>query len=247
MQLILACKDQRDDGQIWYKNVAHLSQSCSLDARTARKILNLLHGQSINVTNMLIEYVENDDGTLVVTIPNYHEWQELDAKEVQQKRRKNVTKMHPTRPEQTKADQTKADQIEKSPRSNCPIQKIQELFNRICTSLPQIDDIEESRLVTLRGRWKKHPDLEWWEKFFVTVQASDWLTGRDPDCRTSNWCSFDWIIKPKNMTKIAEGNYVNKQRQATLLGPEAMATARNAVVAGEMIRKEEEERLKNAT
>ena len=97
-----------------------------------------------------------------------------------------------------------------TPRINCPIQKIQELFNRICTSLPQIGGIEGSRLDRVKGRWKRHPDLEWWERFFVTVETSDWLTGRHPDCRKPNWCSFDWITKPANFTKISEGNYVNR-------------------------------------
>lgn len=103
IQLLLICKDQRDDGQVWYKNAAEMSQSCGCDPRTLVKLLQAL---SINAVEMLIEYNINADGTVVVNIPNYIEWQQLDAKTVQQKSSRAPTKLQPLRPDQTKAKQT---------------------------------------------------------------------------------------------------------------------------------------------
>jgi len=232
LQLLLACKDQRDDGQVWYKNVAELSQSCSCDARTTVKLLQAL---SINAAEMLITYNINADGTVVIDIPNYIRWQQLDVKEVQQKRRKGATKLQPTRPDQTRLEQTRPE------KSNFPAQKIMNLFNEICTSLPEIKSIEGARLKTMQSRWKQQPNLDWWNRFFVTVQASDFLAGRTPPTEGhENWrCDFDFIMKPRYFTKIIEGGYQNREAQGELLSPEAIATARNAKIAGEMIRREE--------
>jgi hypothetical protein len=49
--------------------------------------------------------------------------------------------------------------------------------------------------------------LEWFGRFFDTVAASDFLTGRN-----SGWgsCNLQWLVKKANFTKVVEGNYRNK-------------------------------------
>lgn len=87
-----------------------------------------------------------------------------------------------------------------------PCKKIMELFNKTCTSLPQIKSIEGQRRVHVTTHWRKHQSLDFFEDLFKKAEESDFLTGR-----TGQWkANFDWIIKPSNVTKIMEGNYINK-------------------------------------
>lgn len=188
---------------------------------------------------------------LTVEICNYHYYQRhaklSTGSGAVEKSPTNRTR--PDRTEQNRTEQKKArmSTAEKSTPtcSTCPAKKIQELFNRLCPSLRNIDSIEDSRLTSLRRRWKKHPDLDWWERFFVTVEASDFLSGRAPKTPGhENWeCGFDFIITPRYFTKITEGFYQNKVLQTELLSRSARQTAANAKIARQAI--EKRERMKN--
>lgn len=55
-------------------------------------------------------------------------------------------------------------------------------------------------------RLKEHPDLEWWRTLFDRVKASDFLCGRKTDFAVT----LDWILGPKNLAKLMNGNYDNR-------------------------------------
>ncbi len=55
-------------------------------------------------------------------------------------------------------------------------------------------------------RLKEHPDLEWWRTLFDRVKASDFLCGRKTDFSVT----LDWILGPKNLAKLVNGNYDNR-------------------------------------
>lgn len=79
-------------------------------------------------------------------------------------------------------------------------------FNSTCISLPKIQKLTESRKKRIKSAYKQLENIKF-EEFFKRVESSDFLTGR-----SGIWtgCSFDWILKPSNLTKIIEGNYDNK-------------------------------------
>lgn len=84
--------------------------------------------------------------------------------------------------------------------------KTADLFNLICTSLPPVRSVNDTRLKSIRTAARL---LEGYEtdfcRFFERVERSDFLSGRK-----SGWrASFDWILKRGNLVKIAEGNYDN--------------------------------------
>ncbi|MCM1114243.1 MAG: hypothetical protein NC397_01955 [Clostridium sp.] len=86
---------------------------------------------------------------------------------------------------------------------------IADAFNSICTSLPKIralTDTRKTHLNTLVNFLKKY-DLSV-EEYFKRVQESDYLSGRN-----GKWanCSFDWLIKRENILKVCENNYANKE------------------------------------
>lgn len=84
------------------------------------------------------------------------------------------------------------------------------LFNSICTSLPQIKKLTDKRRKAIKSALKiLDGDFK---KLFEMVESSDFLTGR-----SGRWsgCGFDWILQSSNLVKILEGNYSNKQQNST--------------------------------
>jgi hypothetical protein len=103
LQLLVAVKDQSDNGTILYRNMTALGLDCGYDRRTIDKIVTTLYRAC------LLTFETGHKGEVVITIPNYREWQELDVKGVRRKRDKNVTKIPPLRLDQTRLDQTRPD------------------------------------------------------------------------------------------------------------------------------------------
>lgn len=88
------------------------------------------------------------------------------------------------------------------------------LYHEHCKTMARVSAKREwpaARNSALAARWREHPDLDWWQSFFVRVGKSDFLCGRRGDGR---WmASFDWIIKHGNLVKIGEGVYDNNRRR----------------------------------
>ncbi|HEA67186.1 MAG TPA: DUF1376 domain-containing protein [Desulfobacterales bacterium] len=96
------------------------------------------------------------------------------------------------------------DKVSKS-NSNCPHEKIIELYHKTLPMCPQVRTWPDHLKSILRSRWKtKNQDsIEFWERFFVYVSHSKWLTGQ-----ASDWCAnLEWLIRPTNFTKISNGSY----------------------------------------
>ena len=85
-------------------------------------------------------------------------------------------------------------------------QKIIDLFNQYCPSLPKVTRLTDKRTKTINARLKEYTEEEI-IKTFILVEQSDFLTGR-----SGKWsgASFDWIMNPNNIVKILENNYINK-------------------------------------
>ena len=98
---------------------------------------------------------------------------------------------------------------------NNTIEYIHKKWNDIFkdTTIPKVINIKGSRLSNLTARIKEHPDESFWDDYFIKINESDFLSGRSDE-----WsATFDWIIQPKNMIKILEGNYSNTKNQADWL------------------------------
>ncbi len=89
----------------------------------------------------------------------------------------------------------------RSPASPDEMQSIVSLYNAL--GLPRVERLTDVRKRALRARMKSHPDYDWWEKFFARVSRSPFLMGK-----TSTWrATFDWLMNPRNLQKVIEGNY----------------------------------------
>lgn len=89
-----------------------------------------------------------------------------------------------------------------------PYSKIQDLWNNTVKSLPKIERLTDGRKREIKTKYSEG-GYELFERVFQKVEASMWLTGRTKE----QWrgCSFDWVMKIANWTKIIEGNYDDKR------------------------------------
>lgn len=74
-------------------------------------------------------------------------------------------------------------------------------FNRICSKLPPATRLTDKRKRAIVKAQKDGYDLE---QVFRTAAQSTFLCGRN----SRGWrASFDWIMQPGNLVKVAEGQY----------------------------------------
>lgn len=93
----------------------------------------------------------------------------------------------------------------------CPHQKIVEIYHQKLPMLSIVQNLSDELKKRLRARWRDDPErqnLEWWEWYFENVCKSDFLTGK-----TTDWAAgFYWLTGPKNMTKVLNGEYLNRKK-----------------------------------
>ncbi len=89
-------------------------------------------------------------------------------------------------------------------------QAIVNSFNLICTSLPKVQKLTDTRKKKIKNASKLLNEITF-DDIFGKVESSDFLSGRN-----GKWtaCCFDWVLNPTNLTKIIEGNYDNKATQS---------------------------------
>ena len=84
-----------------------------------------------------------------------------------------------------------------------------EAYNEICSpALPQVKQLSDDRKKHIKTGCSRLAKAGLsWRDYFSLVADSDFLMGRD-----GRWpnCGFDWLIGPKNMLKVLEGNYANR-------------------------------------
>jgi len=84
------------------------------------------------------------------------------------------------------------------------------LYHTHCPSLPKVVKIPMSANSTrmLNSRIKENPSEDFWKPFFITVESSDFLTGK---CKSIFVADFHWLIRPTNMEKVINGRYDNRE------------------------------------
>lgn len=201
----------------FYTSIRKLSEQFGWSRDKTKRFLDLLKSDA------KIAYQTSHRNTLVKVL-NYSKYQdEAFEKEPPIEPLKSHSKATQKPLADTKEERKESKESKKSKIYNSPdgeLQKIIELFNTICVSLPNIQMTDSRRRALLNSNIKD------WEQLFVKVEASDFLCGRVKDWKAS----FDWVIKPSNAVKILEGNYDNKQHAVS--GTEKMAAALGEFING---------------
>lgn len=132
LQLLLWCKGRDDSGTIVVQNKNALGALLGCDGKTAWKSLGILQENSLlkyhtdpvlndnsdqvgqiqrkSPGNFPPENIKKRITSIVITLPKYRYWQDIDTKRVVAKSRKSPGKIPPLRPDQTKPEQTRAEQ-----------------------------------------------------------------------------------------------------------------------------------------
>ena len=83
-------------------------------------------------------------------------------------------------------------------------QGVLDAYHECCPSFPVVIKLTETRKRAIKARLKDY-GLDEIKRAFSLAGQSDFLKG------SSGWqASFDWLMKPANMTKVLEGNYTNR-------------------------------------
>lgn len=87
-------------------------------------------------------------------------------------------------------------------------QGVLDAYHECCPSFPAVIKLSETRKRAIKARLKDY-GLDEIKRAFNLAGQSDFLKG------SSGWqASFDWLMKPANMTKVLEGNYTNRASPA---------------------------------
>ena len=136
--------------------------------------------------------------------------------------------------EENREDKTGEEKKRKEKRVEYPCDGVVRLWNEICTSLPKVMRLSDTRRDKVKARLKEwgenDPDkmLDNARSLFLRIERSDFLTGR-----SGKWkgASFDWIFDSRNnWIKVMEGNYDNVRG-----GGSAAPSSTNNLGVGEYI------------
>ena len=87
-------------------------------------------------------------------------------------------------------------------------QGVLDAYHECCPNFPAVIKLTETRKRAIKARLKDY-GLDEIKQAFSLAGQSDFLKG------SSGWqASFDWLMKPANMTKVLEGNYTNRASPA---------------------------------
>ena len=101
-------------------------------------------------------------------------------------------------------DRDRGTSADAEPRPSVPYDKVKDLYNSICKSLPACKSLSDARKKAIKARFNSGRTLADFEEVFRKTEASSFLTGGND----RNWqANFDWLIKDANMAKVLDGNY----------------------------------------
>ena len=185
------------------------------DGRTGRRIFVNSKYHEI-YEKMLIEKYNNINTGILERLYPYTKkditsYNSLNTKiniEVNNKINKEINNILPAESENTIRNNKIAKDLSKCKNMDkCPYNKIKDMYNSVCTSLPQIKVLSSSRKKIIYSRWKQYDrDLSIFEELFDKASKSKFINGNNEH----KWhADFDWLINENNMTKVLEGKYDN--------------------------------------
>ena len=157
-----------------------------------------------------------------MSLDERREYQRIKQREYRQKKKEVSTSCQQSSQQLTHTDtdteaytDTKDQKIgdispTESRLSATPYQKIVDLYHETLPELPRVAKLTKTRKGYIQQRWKEDmPELKNWGNFFDYVKQSDFLTGKvnGSGDRPPFRADLEWLIKPSNFVKIAEGKY----------------------------------------
>lgn len=186
----------------WNYSVNGLVSVCKENITAVKSAMNELKEYGyLKVTKLNPNETESGRFEYVYDIfeqPQDEETQAEEKQEVQNLYLENNTLYKDTKKTNTKELNTN--------RLNTDYNKIVALYHEHCPSLPKVVKLTDVRKRAIKTRLKTYTEDDL-VTAFDKAEASDFLR---KGSGTWNGASFDWIMNPRNIVKILEGNYDNR-------------------------------------
>ena len=216
---LLCLAGKQNNGGIFMMN-DKLAYTDEMLATIFRRSVNTVR-LALNVFEQfgMVEIVNN-----VVTIPNWEKHQSLDAYErkkaydreriarIRAENKSNIEqnsfmsydkKRHVANCRTIEEDKEEDIEKDKEGEKKEKCQKIVDIFNSLCPSFPKVKFLSDSMKSGISKILERFPEHDI-STAFRKCENSSFLKGNNP----RKWkASFDWIIKPQNLSKILNGNY----------------------------------------
>lgn len=125
-----------------------------------------------------------------------------------------VGKSSEVRSENLPTNQITSNQITSNQKPSChqqdddvPFEAIFDAYERLLPTKPRVRIRDDERRKAIRSIWRRdsrYQSVDFWERYFGVIRNSEFLMSRKT-------IAFDWLMKPANFKKVAEGNYSNAE------------------------------------
>ncbi len=181
----------------------HIADELKLSPDTVHRAVKKL------VSTGEIEICPNAKNT-IVTLKNYYLYQ--DSRTLPERNPNDLRTLPEQKPNQTRINKNNKNKKNNKNNKNISADFINSVisdFNSVCISLPKVEMVEYRHGSLICSAVSIIGEMSFRE-LFQKVEQSDFLSGRSESSK--NWkCSFEWILRPENLSKILAGNYDNKQ------------------------------------
>lgn len=158
----------------------------------------------INVVKFTFYQLGEDDSNIQVTDKQHANNGQVTDKQ-QTNNRQATFKQHSNNNNIRKIKKDK-EREEGEERKNNDYQLLADMYNTTCVSFPKCAKLSKARKDALSARLKTY-SIEDFKQLFEIAERSDFLKGAND----RNWrANFDWLTADKNMPKVIEGRYENR-------------------------------------
>lgn len=140
----------------------------------------------------------------IISIKNYNQYQEDNTQANEQ-----LTSNQRTTNNSVRSKEVVRTKESKNVVVSENYDKIFEIFNQICISLDSVENPTAMNIRRVSELLQQQPTFDFYN-FFNRVERSDFLTGRNGRWNVGgSKASFDWLLQPKNISKIQSGQFDN--------------------------------------
>lgn len=188
-----------------YPSVDFICNKLKISRTRFYRHMNLLVGAGVVKKEQRKNENQSFSGNVYVLVPNLQNMKKPCAENIQMPYTENEHAGNAS----TGNEATNNNTINNNTINNKNIEyeKVIEMFNTICVSYPKVKSLSEARKNAIRARLRTY-SIDDLRKAFEAMERSEFLRGKN----SSDWsANFDWVMKDRNLAKVLDGNYKNKE------------------------------------
>ena len=188
-----------------YPSVDFICNKLKISRTRFYRHMNLLVGAGVVKKEQRKNEDQSFSGNVYVLVPNLQNMQKPYTENIQMPYTENEHAGNAS----TGNEATNNNTINNNTINNKNIEyeKVIEMFNTICVSYPKVKSLSEARKKAIRARLRTY-SMDDLKRAFEAMERSEFLRGSNG----SDWsANFDWVMKDKNLAKVLDGNYENRE------------------------------------